>query len=70
MDLYMRDLYPNMGLHETSTTVQPDETDQHALVDDQKTAQEYNTKTANKKNIFLAIIGIVAVAFIMGVLKK
>jgi hypothetical protein len=72
MHHFMKDLYPNMGFEETATSTIADPDDQHALVDDQKLATEYQVKEDpfTGKKIGLAILALLAVMFALGVVKS
>lgn len=70
MDLFMRDIYPNMGLVETSTEVQPDESELVTEHDDQAAAELATNGTAagsTKRNLVLAFILLVIMAVVMGI---
>lgn len=64
-NVYMKDLYPNMGIMETSTDVQPDPEDINTLADDGETAQNINTVgTPHKIKLFAVIAVLIGVAFL------
>jgi hypothetical protein len=69
MDLYLKDLYGG-GVVETSTSVQPDSSDQQALVDDQQTAEKVNMGGENKVRIFSVLAVIVIITFVASYLDK
>lgn len=62
----MSDLYPNYGGVDTSTLVNPEADDQEALNEDTKVASESTTKEARGKNIFLALLVLVALIIFFG----
>lgn len=62
----MSDLYPNYGGVDTSTIVNPEADDQEALNEDTKVALEADTKEARGKNIFIAMIVLVALVIFFG----
>lgn len=66
MNFSMRDLYPNMGGLETSTSVNPEPNDQDVLNEDYDTAQKASQTKASKKNIFIALILLVALIIFLG----
>lgn len=70
MDLFMRDLYPQMGTVEISTAVQPDESELITEQDDQAAAELASNGTAagsTKRNLVLAFVLLVVMAVIMGI---
>jgi hypothetical protein len=70
LDLYMNDIYPNMGRDNTNTIVQPDAEDQQALVDNEEIAQKVNSSTPNKSRVLGAIGILFAIALFMGAFSK
>ena len=62
----MRDLYPTMGMTETSTDVIPEVDDMDALNEDVKTAGESNVHFARGKNILIAVGIFIAVIIFLG----
>ena len=62
----VRDLYPTMGLSETSTDVIPEVDDMDALNEDVKTAGDANNHYARGKNILIAVGVFVALIIFMG----
>lgn len=62
----MADLYPNYGGIDTSTVVNPEADDQEALNEDTQIASEATTKEARGKNIFLAMVVMVALVIFFG----
>lgn len=62
----MSDLYPNYGGIDTSTIVNPEADDQEALNEDTKVATESSRAGARGKNIFLAMIVMVALVIFFG----
>ena len=71
-DLYMRDIYPDMGTVEISTAVQPDEADLITEQDDQSAAQHASNSTkagASRGKLFMAFVLLVILAVIMGVVE-
>ena len=72
MDLFMRDVYPEMGTVEVSTSVQPDEADLITEHDDQKAAEHAGNGTiagGTKRNLILAFVLLVVMAIIMGIVE-
>ena len=70
MDLFMRDLYPEMGTVEISTAVQPDEAELISGEDDQAAAELAGNATSagsTKRNLILAFMLLVAIAVVMGI---
>lgn len=68
MDLKMRDVYPNVGIVETSTIVQPDEEDLITADDDQKMSEK-GVKGTTKKTLFIAFGLLFGLSFILGIAK-
>lgn len=66
MNFSMRDLYPNMGGLETSVAVAPEPNDQDVLNEDFDTAQKASQTKASNKNIFIALIVIIALIVFLG----
>ena len=62
----MADLYPNYGGIDTSTIANPEVDDQDALNEDVNIASESSTKYARGKNIFIAMIIMVALVIFFG----
>lgn len=62
----MSDLYPNFGGVDTSTMANPEADDQEALNEDVKVASESSTKDARGKNIFIAMVVLVALVVFLG----
>lgn len=62
----VRDLYPTMGVTETSTDVIPEVDDMDALNEDVKTAGESNVRFARGKNILIAVAIFIAVIIFLG----
>lgn len=61
----MRDIYPNLGLIETSTLATPSVDDREALNEDTSVAEKASENEASKKRIFLVIgIFILMVVFL------
>lgn len=72
LEFYMRDVYPDSGMVETSTVVQPDEEDLITAEDDQKTAEKATNATAagsNRNQMFLAVALLVIIAVIIGIVS-
>ena len=68
MAFSMRDLYPTMGFEETSTNVIPDVNNQEALAENKEDVDNaHATKTARKKNIFIAMGLMLALVVFFGV---
>lgn len=70
MDLFMRDVYPQMGTVEISTAVQPDEEDLITEQDDQAAAEMAGNGTAvgsSKRNLVLAFVLLIVMAIVMGI---
>ena len=62
----MSDLYPNYGGIDTSTIVNPEADDQDALNEDTKVAMESDSKGARGKNIFIAMLVLIALVIFFG----
>lgn len=62
----MKDLYPNYSGIDTSTLATPDVSDQDALNENVKVAEESTTTEARKKNIFIALGVMVALIIFFG----
>lgn len=62
----MSDLYPNFGGIDTSTLASPETDDQDALNEDVKIAEEASATEAKGKNIFLAILVLIALIVFFG----
>ena len=70
MDLFMRDIYPQMGTVEISTSVQPDEEDLITEHDSQAAAEIASNGTkagSSKRNLVLAFVLLVIMAVVMGI---
>lgn len=61
-----RDLYPNMGMEETSLKSNPESDDLDALNEDAKLSEESSISNAKSKNILIAIGVLVALVFFFG----
>ena len=71
LTLNFKDMYPNLGVYDTSTQVQPDASDQKALVDNQEIAEKINTEaTPNKFRILGAVGIIIGIAVIFSAFSK
>ncbi|MCC0649842.1 hypothetical protein [Clostridioides sp. ZZV15-6598] len=71
LGLYMKDLYPNMGIQDTSNSVTPDADDQDALGEmDKELAEKGDLNTASKFNIYLAIILIALAVIFLGAIGR
>ena len=66
LNFNMRDLYPAIGIAETSTEVIPDVNDMDALNEDVKTAGAANNYHARGKFMLIAVAVILAVIFMLG----
>ena len=66
LDFNMRDLYPTMGINETSTDVIPEADDMEALNENAGDAQTASTHFARGKNILIAVGVIVALVVFLG----
>ena len=66
MNFNLKDLYPNMMGHETSTSVAPESDDQNVLNEDYEKAQKVSQTQASNKTIFISIIVIVALVVFLG----
>lgn len=66
MNFAMRDLYPNMAGLETSVAVAPEPNDQDVLNEDFDTAQKASQTKASNKNIFIALIVVIALVVFLG----
>lgn len=60
------DLYPNWGGVDTSNLAQPEPDDQEALNENVSVAEEATTSQAKSKNIFLALLVLVALVIFFG----
>ena len=56
MDYSFRDIYPTMGVTETSTDAIPTPVEQDALQEDGKLAEKTNPRYASGRNIFIAVV--------------
>lgn len=59
------DIYPNMGMDTTETTV-PEAADQQALVDDQKAAEAASVDGKKKFPVLLSVLLVIILAFVIG----
>ena len=67
LNMYIRDLYPNMGAQDTRTLVQPEAKDRVAMTDEQPSAQKAQVnKGVSSKKIFTAILLIAGIGFVLG----
>ena len=66
MELYLKDLYPGIGMQETSTEVAPNPDEQDALGEDKSTAESTKEGWAGTKKIILAVIVIVCLIVFFG----
>ena len=71
MNFYARDVYPEQGLHDTSTSVIPDEFEQRLVETDEKAIEQSKKVTANatKKGTGLTLLVVFLVIFALGVLR-
>ena len=66
MDYSFRDIYPTMGVTETSTEAIPTPVEQNALQEDGATAEKANPKFASSKKIGLAVILLGCLVVLLG----
>lgn len=66
MDFKFRDLYPTMGISETSTDVIPEADDMEALNENAKDAQTASKKFARGSKMLLAVGVLLAVIVFLG----
>lgn len=67
MNFSYADLYPNMKAdEETSSKATPDANDQDALGEDVKVTEKADTRNASKKNVFIALILLIALVVLFG----
>lgn len=66
MKFSMRDMYPSMGLAETSTEVVPEADDQEVLVENAEEAEKASKTTARGKNIILAVGVLISLVVFFG----
>jgi hypothetical protein len=71
MNFYARDVYPEQGLLDTSTSVIPDEFEQRLVETDEKAIEQSKKVTANatKKGTGLTLLTVFLVIFALGVLR-
>ena len=71
MNFYARDVYPEQGLLDTSTSVIPDEFEQRLVETDEKAIEQSKKVTANatKKGTGLTLLVVFLVIFVLGVLR-
>lgn len=71
MNFYARDVYPEQGLLDTSTSVIPDEFEQRLVETDEKAIEQSKKVTANatKKGTGLTLLVVFLVIFALGVLR-
>ena len=71
MNFYARDVYPEEGLLDTSTSVIPDEFEQRLVETDEKAIEQSKKVTANatKKGTGLTLMVVFLVIFALGVLR-
>lgn len=63
-----RDIYPNMNAtEETSTKATPDANDQDAMGEDTQITEKGDMRNASRKNIFIALIILVALIVMFGI---
>lgn len=67
MRLFFKDLYPNMGVQETSTEAIPEPDDQDSLGEDATKAEHTSIKSASKFNILIAVILVICLIVFFGV---
>ena len=66
MSFSFKDLYPNMGITETSTEVIPDSEDMDVLNEDKDNAEKADKSFARGKNILIACGVLVALVVFLG----
>ncbi len=64
LNFYMSDIYG--GIWGTTEETIPEANDQNALVDDQKAAADISDSGKKSKNILLAVVFVIALAFVVG----
>ena len=69
MNYSFRDIYPTMGVEETSTEAIPEPVEQAALQEDIKAAEVTNPRFARGKNIALAVGVLACVVIFLGSMK-
>ena len=71
MVFYARDVYPEQGIIETSTSVIPDEFEQRLLETDEKAIEQSKKVTANatKKGTGFTLLIVLGVILVLGVLR-
>jgi hypothetical protein len=72
LSFHMADVYPNMGFIDTTTKTVAEADDQHALVDNQQLAQDFQVTTspAEHKTIWFAVAGVVLAVILLGGFSK
>jgi len=66
LNFSMRDLYPTMGITETSTEVIPEADDMDALNENVKDAQEASKTFARGKFMLVSVVVLLGVVFFLG----
>lgn len=66
MEYKLKDIYPTMGIEETSTAAIPEPEEQAALHDDAATAESVRPNYANGKKIALSVIVLSCLVIFLG----
>lgn len=69
MDYSFRDIYPTMGITETSTEAIPNPVEQKALQEDPTVSEKANPKFASGRNIFIAVVVLACAVVFLGSMK-
>lgn len=69
MEYSFRDIYPTMGVTETSTEAIPTPVEQNALQEDASISEKANPKFASGRNIFLGVVVLACAVVFLGSMK-
>lgn len=69
MEYSFRDIYPTMGVTETSTEAIPTPVEQNALQEDASISEKVNPKFASGRNIFLGVAILACAVVFLGSMK-
>ena len=69
MEYSFRDIYPTMGVTETSTEAIPTPVEQNALQEDAGVSEKANPKYASGRNIFLGVVVLACTVVFLGSMK-
>lgn len=69
MDYSFKDIYPAMGVTETSTEAIPNPVEQKALQEDATISEKANPKYASGRNIFLGVVVLACAVVFLGSMK-